>query len=72
MFYLPDKPKDVNAFLQPFVVELNRILRLGLDISGTTITVKLRCFICDTPARSMLRGKYPASYHYYHGHHLDH
>lgn len=55
-YYLTDKPKDVNAFLEPFVGELNEILRNGLVINGKTVHFKVRCFICDTPARSMLRG----------------
>ncbi|XP_053682974.1 uncharacterized protein LOC128733426, partial [Sabethes cyaneus] len=50
------KPKDVNAFLSSFVEELNEILQNGLKIEKVTVAVKVRCFICDTPARSMLRG----------------
>lgn len=56
-----DKPKDVNAFLEPFVIELNEVLQNGLTINRSTIKFKLRCFICDTPARSMLRGNLTGS-----------
>lgn len=50
------KPKDVNGFLRPLVTELNDIFDRGLLINQQLLTVQLRCFICDTPARSMLRG----------------
>lgn len=52
------KPKDVNKFLNPFVNDLNNVLQEGLNVKEKHITIKLRCFICDTPARSMLRGIY--------------
>lgn len=55
---LSAKPKDVNAFLSPFVEELNEILQNGLTIEEYTVAINIRCFICDTPARSMLRGYY--------------
>lgn len=54
--YVSDKPRDVNAFLEPFVEELNDVLQNGLKVKEVTIKFRLRCFICDTPARSMLRG----------------
>lgn len=54
--FVVDKPKDVNAFLEPFVCELNEILQHGIMVAGENVHISLRCFICDTPARSMLRG----------------
>ncbi|EAT43410.1 AAEL005157-PA, partial [Aedes aegypti] len=50
------KPKDINVFLSPFVNDLNDVLENGLTINQQKISINLRCFICDTPARSMLRG----------------
>lgn len=56
--FIADKPKDVNGFLEPFVHELNDVLENGIFIDGRNQKFKLRCFICDTPARSMLRGNF--------------
>ncbi|XP_058821184.1 uncharacterized protein LOC131683326 isoform X1 [Topomyia yanbarensis] len=44
------KPKSVNAFL------LNIVLQRGIQTNNRKIQVALRWFICDTPARAMLRG----------------
>lgn len=58
IWYGCGKPVPVNDFLLPFVNELNDLLRNGIVINGHQITIKIRCFICDTPARSLLKGKY--------------
>lgn len=50
------KPTDLNAFLAPFVDELNEILVHGVLINSHKINVKLRCIICDSPARSFVKG----------------
>lgn len=52
------KPKPVNDFLFSFVNELNQIIANGIVINGYKIKIKVRCFICDTPARSLLKGTY--------------
>ncbi|KAL1394599.1 hypothetical protein pipiens_011842 [Culex pipiens pipiens] len=50
------KPKDVNSFLRRFVDDMNVLLQHGISINNRAIEVTLRCFVCDTPARAMLRG----------------
>lgn len=50
------KPNELNAFLRPFVTELEELLQNGLSINGHHITIKVRCFICDTPARALIKG----------------
>lgn len=55
------KPTDLNAFLTPFVNELD-IMECGLPINGHKINVKLRCFICDSPARAFVKGMYTLTY----------
>lgn len=52
------KPTVLNDFLGPFVNELNEILRNKVCINNYQITVAIRCFICDTPARSFIKGVY--------------
>lgn len=50
------KPTVLNDFLDPFVNELNEILENGILINNYQITVSIRCFICDTPARAYIKG----------------
>lgn len=54
------KPSDLDAYLGPFVNEMKQ-LEEGLTITsntGTEKTVKvtIRAFICDSPARAMIKG----------------
>ena len=49
------KPADVNLFLDEFVKEINDVQRNGIEISGNHFNIKLKCFICDTPARAFLK-----------------
>lgn len=52
------KPKNMDWFLNPFVDEFNKIrAKGGILINGKKTEVKIRCFICDTPARAALKGK---------------
>lgn len=50
------KPTDLSAFLHLFVNELEYLLANHLYIKGKKITILSRCFICDTPARSYIKG----------------
>lgn len=50
------KPTVLNDFLDPFVNELSDILQNQIVINNYRITVSIRCFICDTPARSYIKG----------------
>lgn len=51
------KPTDLNDFLLPFVSELNNLLQNGVQINEFQLNILVRCFICDTPARSFIKGK---------------
>lgn len=51
------KPSDVNEFLTPFVDELLPILKNGCIVNNFTINVRVRCLICDSPARAFVKGK---------------
>lgn len=50
-----NKP-DAKLFLKSFVDELLPLLQNGLIINGYKVIIKIRCFICDAPARSMIKG----------------
>lgn len=51
-----EKPQNSNEFLSEFVDELNAVLENGVDLNDHTIAIKIRCFVCDTPARAMIKG----------------
>lgn len=50
------KPSNLTEFLQPFVEDLNKIIRNGIIINDNQIELVVRCFLCDSPARSFLKG----------------
>lgn len=50
------KPNNLTEFLQPLVTDINETVRNGIKINGYQIEVCVRCFICDSPARSFLKG----------------
>ncbi|XP_045461545.1 uncharacterized protein LOC123671624 [Harmonia axyridis] len=50
------KPSNLAEYLTPFVEEAKPILSEGLIINGNNTTVKIRCFVCDSPARAFIKG----------------
>lgn len=50
------KPNNLTEFLQPFVNDLNHIFQNGIIINDYRIDIIIRCFLCDSPARSFLKG----------------
>ncbi|XP_041985034.1 uncharacterized protein LOC121737423 [Aricia agestis] len=55
------KPSNVSAFFHPFVSELQELMSNHLKIASedgvdTLIEVKVRAFICDSPARALVKG----------------
>lgn len=52
------KPNDLNEYLKRFVEEMNHLLENGISINNHLITVRIRCFVCDTPARAFLKGDF--------------
>lgn len=56
------KPTVLNDFLGPFVIELNDVIRDGILINGHKISVSVRCFVCDTPARAYIKGSLSSIY----------
>lgn len=52
------KPDPLNDYLEQFVSELNDLMENGMQINGKHITVLFRCFICDSPARSFVKGEF--------------
>lgn len=50
------KTTDIDAFLTPFVDELCEMMANGLIINSHKMTVRLRCILCDSPARAYIKG----------------
>lgn len=57
IYYGENKP-PLQLYLKQFVHELNEILKDGLFINGQKIAVGIKCFVCDTQARSYIKGKF--------------
>lgn len=55
IFFGSTKP-PLEQYLRPFVNELLKLLKDGLIIQGKNYPIKIRCFICDTPARCFIKG----------------
>lgn len=49
------KPKRLEEFVDKFICEINELLCNGLIIEQTHFSVKIKTFICDTPARPYLK-----------------
>lgn len=49
------KTSDIDSFLTPFVDEINEIMANGVYVNSNKITVGIRCFVCDSPARAFVK-----------------
>lgn len=56
IYYGVTKPKSVKDFLKPFIDELKSVINNGILVNGHQVCVRVRCFICDSPARAFLKG----------------
>lgn len=50
------KSTNLEKYLTPMVNELKKLMEHGIVINDHKITVKLRCFICESPARAFVKG----------------
>jgi len=63
MYCGTSKPASVDAFLSDFVQEMGALLTSGVELSETHFDIDLHSFICDTPARAMVKNvKGPTGY----------
>ncbi|XP_043467986.1 uncharacterized protein LOC122502137 [Leptopilina heterotoma] len=49
------KPESTQIYFKQFVSEANDVLENGINVSGHHFLVKIKCFICDTPARAFCK-----------------
>lgn len=52
------KPENCQVFLNKFVDETKSLLQTGVQIKNKIIQINIKCFVCDTPARSFIKGNY--------------
>lgn len=52
------KPSDVDKYLRFFVKDVDAVTKTGIIINDYRLDVKIRSFLCDSPARSFLKGLY--------------
>lgn len=62
IFFGESKPSNVQNYLLPFVEEIKPILQNGLELNGHKISISIRCFICDSPARAFVKGLFVHKY----------
>lgn len=48
-------PKPVSKFLSDFVDELNLLIETGIVIGSRSFKIQVHCFICNRPARSIVK-----------------
>lgn len=48
---------DLKSFFQDFVEDVMTSIRNGIRVGDHLIKIKIRCFICDTPARAFIKGE---------------
>lgn len=53
----------MEQFLGQFVQEMTQLYNEGLNVNGSHINVSIGCFICDTPARALIKGINISSVH---------
>lgn len=56
IFLGKNKPLDVNSYLSPFIDELLPLMAEGVMINDYKLSLRIRCFICDSPARAFVKG----------------
>lgn len=52
------KPKPINEYFLAFVNEVNQLIENGITVNEWRIKIGVRCFICDSPARALIKGKF--------------
>lgn len=57
VFFGESKPKNLTYYFRPFVDEIHKFIKNGLEINGFKLSIKIRCFIADSPARAFIKGK---------------
>lgn len=55
LFSGTEKPKPLHVYFEQFITELEQLLESGIEYEQQIFKIEIRCFICDAPARSMVK-----------------
>ena len=50
-----EKPSDVAEYIRDLIEEVRKLVRDGIELRGIKHNVRIHSFICDSPARAMLK-----------------
>jgi hypothetical protein len=53
--YVGEGEPPLNLYLEEFLAEMRTLIIQGLNVNNQIISVSIRCFVCDAPARSFLK-----------------
>ena len=56
VFVGDSKPNDSEEFLRDFLNEYHQLSQIGFEYKGHVLTVDIKAFVCDAPARQFLKG----------------
>ena len=65
LFYGTSKPSNPQEFMEDFLNEYTYLVREGLTFKDTLYNVRIKAFVCDAPARQLLKSMKP--HNAYHG-----
>lgn len=54
-FNFLEKPQNLESYLGSFIDELNYYIQNGFILHQERIKIELNCFICDSPARALIK-----------------
>ena len=55
LFYGESKPNSVDEYLNDFLEELEKLKLNGIQFNSQKLSLDIKCFLCDAPARSSLK-----------------
>ena len=55
LYYGEKKPNNISDYLADFIEEYQQLCQLGLSCQGNRYNIILQCWVCDAPARSLLK-----------------
>lgn len=58
IFFGDSKPSNLDQYFGQFITELNVVLVEGITVKNKHFDVRIKCFICDSPARAFIKGNF--------------
>jgi hypothetical protein len=55
LYYGVKKPDNISEYLEEFLEEYEQLSQQGLNYHGNRFNISLRCWVCDAPARCLLK-----------------